>query len=306
MEGVGAVVRAACADLDVGVGEPVGLARGPHDFHMGVGDAAHDRANGPRSSGELVKRHVGDDEDRESSPDGAEQPVRRTIEQLVLETGEHGRVHVRPRLPDRRGRLFGDDVETLGHEATRAIVAAGGSASGTARDAFVVPIPGRITALERDLEAAAEAERPALERELATTRAYGEALAEIAPVPPTMTLAERMTLHRGGHEIQLLWFGRGHPPGDVVVFLPERRVLVTGDLIPFGLPFMGDGFPEWGDTIRAVAELDFEVVLPGHGPPFEGRERLPHPAAYLDDSGRARPRPARRASRPKRPPRPST
>ena len=180
-------------------------------------------------------------------------------------------------------QVFGDEVEILGHETTYDIVVGGGSVSGTAWEAFVTPLPEQIEALELELDAAPEADRAALAGRLAVTRAYREATAAITPVPPTITLDRRMILHRGGHEIRLLWMGLGHTAGDVVVFLPEKRVLITGDLIPFGLPFMGDGYPEWGDTIRRFAELDFDLVLPGHGPPFEDREKLVRLADYLDD-----------------------
>ena len=180
-------------------------------------------------------------------------------------------------------QVFGDDVEILGHEATYEAVAGGGSNSGTAWDAFVATLPEQIATLEARLEAAEEADRAEIAAALARTRAYQEATAAITPVPPTMTLERRMTLHRSGHEIQLLFLGRGHTAGDVLTFLPERRVLITGDLIPFGLPFMGDGYPEWGETIRAVAALDFDLVLPGHGPPFEDKAKLERLASYLDD-----------------------
>ena len=180
-------------------------------------------------------------------------------------------------------QIFGDDVEILGHEATYDVVAGGGSNSGTAWDAFVGTLPEQIATLESRLEAAAEADRAEIADALARTRAYQEATASITPAPPTMTLARRMILHRGGHEIRLLFLGPGHTAGDVVTFLPERRVLITGDLVPFGLPFMGDGYPEWGETIRGFVELDFDLVLPGHGPPFEDKAKLEYLAAYLDD-----------------------
>ena len=144
-------------------------------------------------------------------------------------------------------------------------------------------LPEQIATLESRLEAAAEADRAEIADALARTRAYQEATASITPVPPTITLERRMTLHRGGHEIQLLFLGLGHTGGDVVTFLPEQKVLITGDLVPFGLPFMGDGYPEWGETIRRFAELDFDLVLPGHGPPFEDKAKLEYLAAYLDD-----------------------
>ena len=180
-------------------------------------------------------------------------------------------------------QVFGDEVEILGHETTYDVVAAGGSNSGTAWDAFVGTLPEQIATLESRLETAAEADRAEIADALARTRAYQEATASITPAPPTITLDRRMTLHRGGHEIQLLFLGLGHTGGDVVTFLPGQKVLITGDLVPFGLPFMGDGYPEWGETIRRFAELDFDLVLPGHGQPFEDKAKLGYLAAYLDD-----------------------
>ena len=180
-------------------------------------------------------------------------------------------------------QVFGDDVEILGHETTYDVVASGGSVSGTAWNAFVGTLPEQIATLESRLEAAAEADRAEIADALARTRAYQEALESITPVAPTITLDRRMTLHRGGQEIQLLFMGYGHTAGDVAVFMPGQKVLITGDLIPAGLPFMGDGYPEWGETIRAFAELDFDLVLPGHGPPFEDKAKLEYLAAYLDD-----------------------
>lgn len=53
-----------------------------------------------------------------------------------------------------------------------------------------------------------------------------------------------MTLYCGGREIRLLFLGRGHTAGDVVVYLPEERVLITGDLFNTGLAttYMGNGY----------------------------------------------------------------
>ncbi len=180
-------------------------------------------------------------------------------------------------------QIFGDEVEILGHETTYEIVSSGGSVSGTAWDSFVGTLPEQIAGIEADLAAASGDDRVAIEADLARMKAYQEATAAVEPVAPTITLDRRLTIYRGGQEIRLLWMGRGHTAGDVVVHLPQRRVLITGDLIPFGLPFMGDGFSDWGETVRRVAGLDFEVVLPGHGPHFEDREKLENLAAYLDD-----------------------
>ena len=154
---------------------------------------------------------------------------------------------------------------------------------------FVVDgLPARIQQAESALETAidatdADAEAEA-RKQLAVHTNYRDATAAIVPTPPTMTLAKQMTLTRGGREIQLWFFGRGHTGGDVVVYLPEEKVIVTGDLVTSGISYMGNAYlSEWADTLDAVKELDFDVVLPGHGAAFEGKEKIEHFQAYIRD-----------------------
>ena len=90
-----------------------------------------------------------------------------------------------------------------------------------------------------------------------------------------MTLSDKLTLYRGGREIQLLFFGRGHTGGDVVVYLPAEKILFAGDLLLESMPYMGDGFPtDWIDTLERLKGLEFDTVVPGHGLPFSDRERI--------------------------------
>ena len=115
--------------------------------------------------------------------------------------------------------------------------------------------------------------KAALEAELRVQEAHRIALGETTPIPPNMSIRDKLTLYRGERSIELHFLGRGHTGGDVVVFLPSEKLVFTGDLL---LPFpsyMGDGFPiEWIETLDRLKELDFELILPGHGPPFRDRE----------------------------------
>ena len=106
----------------------------------------------------------------------------------------------------------------------------------------------------------------------------------MVPTPPNLTLTQKMTLHRGSREIQILFLGRGHTAGDVVVYLPKERIVATGDLLVNGTSYMGDAFvTEWIQTIEALKQLDFDTVLPGHGAAFKGKAQLDHWQAYLRD-----------------------
>ena len=182
-------------------------------------------------------------------------------------------------------QIYGPEVEIIGHEFARAQILAGKSQDSPAREFFVGGVPATITALEGRLAAATdEKTRTQIQDQLAIQRNHLEGTNAVKPTPPTMTLTQKMTLHRGGREIQVLFLGRGHTAGDVVVYLPKERVVATGDLLVNGTSYMGDAFfTEWIQTIEVLKGLDFETVLPGHGAAFTGKSKLDHWQAYLRD-----------------------
>jgi glyoxylase-like metal-dependent hydrolase (beta-lactamase superfamily II) len=149
-------------------------------------------------------------------------------------------------------------------------------------------LPARIAEMEAELKAARDGsdrtKTAELQKNVEIQKQYQAATGAIEVTPPTTTLSQRMTLFRGGREIQLLYFGRGHTGGDVVAYLPREKVVATGDLLTAGLSYMGDGYlEEWADTLEALKGLDFEVVLPGHGEAFREREKVDYFQAYLRD-----------------------
>jgi cyclase len=108
--------------------------------------------------------------------------------------------------------------------------------------------------------------------------------ATIIPTAPNVTYTSKLTLHRGSREIQLLFLGRGHTAGDTVVFLPRERIVCTGDLMESRLAYMGDAyFDEWVATLGALKNLDFDLVLPGHGSPFSDKGLITAFQSYLTD-----------------------
>lgn len=84
---------------------------------------------------------------------------------------------------------------------------------------------------------------------------------------PTMTFTGRMTLWLGKLEVQLIQLGRGHTKGDTVVWLPQERTMLSGDLVEFGAtPYAGDAyFKDWPTTLDNLMALDPKVVVPGRG-----------------------------------------
>jgi glyoxylase-like metal-dependent hydrolase (beta-lactamase superfamily II) len=102
--------------------------------------------------------------------------------------------------------------------------------------------------------------------------------------PPNVTLVDHMTLFRGDREIRLLYLGRGHTGGDLVVYLPKEKVLCSGDLLVHDVANLIDGYVnEWPDALEKLKPIDFVDVIPGHGDPFKGKERVDWFQAYLRD-----------------------
>jgi len=101
---------------------------------------------------------------------------------------------------------------------------------------------------------------------------------------PTITFSGKMTLWLGKLEVQLLQLGRGHTKGDTVVWLPQDRVLLSGDLVEFdATPYAGDAyFKDWPRTLESVAKLGARALVPGRGPALIGEMQV---AAGLKATG---------------------
>ncbi|MBD9664437.1 MBL fold metallo-hydrolase [Variovorax sp. VRV01] len=106
---------------------------------------------------------------------------------------------------------------------------------------------------------------------------------------PTMTFTGKMTLWLGKLEVQLIQLGRGHTKGDTVVWLPEERTLLSGDLVEFGAtPYAGDAyFKDWPQTLDNIAALKPAALVPGRGAalttPAEVAEGLTGTRNFISD-----------------------
>jgi glyoxylase-like metal-dependent hydrolase (beta-lactamase superfamily II) len=93
---------------------------------------------------------------------------------------------------------------------------------------------------------------------------------------PTITFTGKMTLWLGKLEVQLLQLGRGHTKGDTVVWLPQERTLLSGDLVEFdATPYAGDAyFQDWPQTLDNIAKLNPQALVPGRGPALRGEAQV--------------------------------
>ncbi|MDZ7814111.1 MAG: MBL fold metallo-hydrolase [Ideonella sp.] len=93
---------------------------------------------------------------------------------------------------------------------------------------------------------------------------------------PTITFSGKMTLWLGKLEVQLLQLGRGHTKGDTVAWLPQEKVLFSGDLVEFdATPYAGDAyFQDWPQTLANIAALKPEKLVPGRGAALSGEAQV--------------------------------
>lgn len=108
---------------------------------------------------------------------------------------------------------------------------------------------------------------------------------------PDVTYRDRLDVTIGTQRFALR-HSRGETDDATWVFAADRRVLCTGDLFVWVAPNAGNPQKvqryagEWAEALRAMATTEPEVLLPGHGPPIVGADRvqqaLGDTAAYLE------------------------
>jgi len=96
---------------------------------------------------------------------------------------------------------------------------------------------------------------------------------------PDRTYADELAVEVGGRRFEL-HHARGETDDHTWTYVPDRRVLCTGDLFIWASPNCGNPqkvqrYPlEWASALRQMLALDAELLLPGHGYPVAGRQRV--------------------------------
>ncbi|HRP97478.1 MAG TPA: MBL fold metallo-hydrolase, partial [Rhodocyclaceae bacterium] len=102
---------------------------------------------------------------------------------------------------------------------------------------------------------------------------------------PTMTFKGEMTVWLGKLEVKILQLGRGHTKGDTVVWLPQQKILFSGDLVEADAAcYTGDAYlADWPATLDRLAALGAEKLVPGRGPALTTPERVKAGLDYTRD-----------------------
>jgi len=114
----------------------------------------------------------------------------------------------------------------------------------------------------------------ALNAQVVASEAAREKMVETKmPGLPNVTLDDHVRLYVGGKRVEVYYFGRSHTNGDVVVLFPDHRVLSMGDMFTVGdatpqlIDYAGGGSAkDWTKSVDGALQLEFDAVVPGHGP----------------------------------------
>lgn len=97
-----------------------------------------------------------------------------------------------------------------------------------------------------------------------------------AYVLPTATFSDRLTLHLGTREIDFVHPGNSHTAGDIIMWLPQEKIVATGDIVTAPIPLMPSAYVnEYGAVLDKIKALDFKTLVPGHG-------AVQHDSSYVD------------------------
>ena len=87
---------------------------------------------------------------------------------------------------------------------------------------------------------------------------------------PHLTFSDAMSIELGGTVVELSYVGRNHSDNSIVMRFPKERLLFAVDFIPVesvGFRDYPDAYVEdWIESLKRVEAMDFDVLVPGHGP----------------------------------------
>jgi glyoxylase-like metal-dependent hydrolase (beta-lactamase superfamily II) len=98
---------------------------------------------------------------------------------------------------------------------------------------------------------------------------------------PTLTYSDKLTLHHGGREFRFMsMVGDAH--GTTVLYLPKERILLTGDVLSYPVPYFSLPLSQQARSLRTLSQFDADVIIPGHGPAWRNKDFLNLEAELLE------------------------
>lgn len=170
------------------------------------------------------------------------------------------------------------EVRVITHEKTRELMM--GPALAFNQPGLDQQLPGYLDDLGKRVAAAEAATPPPanlarMKAALAMGRFFLDQKRGVHHTFADLTFSDRLTLHLGEREIQVLNYGRAVTPGDAFLYLPKEKIVVTGDLLVNPVSFALGVYPTgWLQTLEKIDALDATVWVAGHGEPLRDKTLL--------------------------------
>lgn len=169
-------------------------------------------------------------------------------------------------------------VRIVAHQKTREMMM--GPALAFNQPGLDVDLPGYLDDLAKRVTVAEAANPPSpglprMKAALTMGRFFLKQKRAVRHTFPDLTFTDRLTLHMGDREIQILNYGRAVTPGDAFLYLPKEKIVVTGDLLVNPVAFALGVYPSgWLHALERIDALDSGLIVPGHGEPLRDKALL--------------------------------
>ncbi len=127
---------------------------------------------------------------------------------------------------------------------------------------------GRIEQLSKELAQEPDPKKQeSLRSQLNSLQGFMRRMSALRIVAPVMTFDDTLNILDAGREIDLLYLGIAHTEGDVILYIPQEKIVFMGDVFfNAAIPNVTDGSVlEWMKTLREALKLDAKTFVPGHG-----------------------------------------
>jgi cyclase len=122
---------------------------------------------------------------------------------------------------------------------------------------------GRSAVQEQD-----SIQKERINSQIKARRDFLDTMSRLKFMTPVVTFDDSIKIQDGKREIRLYYYGKGHTDGDILMLVPDAKIVFLGDL------FFNDAIPnvqdasilEWMKTLGKILELDADKFVPGHGP----------------------------------------
>jgi cyclase len=195
--------------------------------------------------------------------------------------GEDGVVMVDTLISAREAKRFIRDIRAVTNKPIRYVVNTHYHLDHSFGNCEFVKLGAVVITQENDRKAMEKSAAEAL-KNIGNYGLTPEDMKGTTPAVAVLGYGDRMTIDIGGQRIELIHARHSHTGGDTLVWLPDKKILFTGDVLFTGYhPFLAEGnIEQWVKQLDDIKAMNVEKIIPGHGP-LSGKKDVEEMKAYL-------------------------